>query len=71
MVKLHADDMLLRVLDRAIQIHGGMGLSKELPLELMYRDARSRLITEGSQEMQRMIISGDLLSGRAGVDRWA
>lgn len=71
MVKLHADDMLLRVLDRAIQIHGGMGLSKELPLELMYRDARSRLITEGSQEMQRIIIASELLAGRAAVDRWA
>ena len=71
MVKLHADDMLLRVLDRAIQIHGGMGLSKELPLEVMYRDARSRLITEGSQEMQRIIISGELLAGKAEVDRWA
>ncbi len=70
MVKLQADEMLMRVVDRAIQIHGGMGLSRELPLELMFRDARSRLITEGSQEMQRMIVSGDLLSGRTGIDRF-
>ena len=61
-VKMYADEMLLRVVDRAIQIHGGMGLSKELPLERMYRDARSRLITEGSQEMQRMIIARELLA---------
>lgn len=69
MVKLHADEMMLRVVDRAIQIHGGLGLSRELPLELMYRDARSRLITEGSQEMQRMIVASEILSGRSAIDR--
>ncbi|MDO9404181.1 MAG: acyl-CoA dehydrogenase family protein [Polaromonas sp.] len=68
-VKLYADDMYLRVVDRAIQIHGGMGLSRELPLELMYRDARSRTITEGSSEMQRTIIARELLSGKSGVNR--
>jgi acyl-CoA dehydrogenase len=67
-VKLYADEMYLRVVDRAIQIHGGIGLSRELPLELMYRDARSRLITEGSSEMQRIIIASDMISGR-GTDR--
>lgn len=69
-VKLYADDMLVRVVDRAIQIHGGMGLSRELPLELMFRDARSRTITEGSSEMQRMIIATGVLSGREGVNRY-
>lgn len=68
-VKLYADEMYMRVVDRAIQIHGGLGLSRELPLELMYRDARSRLITEGSSEMQRMIIASDVLSGRSGLNR--
>ncbi len=68
-VKLYADDMYLRVVDRAIQIHGGMGLSRELPLELMYRDARSRTITEGSSEMQRTIIAREVLSGRSPVNR--
>ncbi|MDX3904589.1 MAG: acyl-CoA dehydrogenase family protein [Pigmentiphaga sp.] len=69
-VKLYADEMLIRVVDRAIQIHGGLGLSRELPLELMYRDARSRTITEGSSEMQRMIISAGALSGRYGANRF-
>jgi len=69
-VKLYADEMLIRVVDRAIQIHGGLGLSRELPLELMYRDARSRTITEGSSEMQRMIISTGVLSGRQGANRF-
>jgi acyl-CoA dehydrogenase len=68
-VKLYADDMYMRVVDRAIQIHGGMGLSRELPLELMFRDARSRTITEGSSEMQRTIIAREMLSGKAGINR--
>ena len=68
-VKLYADDMYMRVVDRAIQIHGGVGLSRELPLELMYRDARSRTITEGSSEMQRTIIARELLSGKTPVNR--
>lgn len=68
-VKLFVDEMYLRVVDRAIQVHGGMGLSRELPLELMYRDARSRLITEGSSEIQRIIIASDVLSGRSGLNR--
>jgi acyl-CoA dehydrogenase len=68
-VKLYADDMYLRVVDRAIQIHGGMGLSRELPLELMFRDARSRTITEGSSEMQRTIIAREMLSGKSALNR--
>ena len=68
-VKLYADEMLVRVMDRAIQIHGGMGLSRELPLELMFRDARSRTITEGSSEMQRIIIASEILSRRGLVNR--
>jgi acyl-CoA dehydrogenase len=61
----------MRIVDRAIQIHGGLGLSRELPLELMFRDARSRLITEGSSEMQRIIIASEVLTGRSGVNRLA
>jgi acyl-CoA dehydrogenase len=61
--------MYMRVVDRAIQIHGGLGLSCDLPLEVMFRDARSRLITEGSSEMQRLIIASDLISGRSGTNR--
>jgi len=70
-VKLYADEVYMRIVDRAIQIHGGLGLSRELPLELMFRDARSRLITEGSSEMQRIIIASEVLTGRSGVNRLA
>jgi len=68
-VKLYADEMLVRVVDRALQIHGGAGLSRDLPLELMFRDARSRTITEGSSEMQRIIIASEMLSRRSGPNR--
>jgi len=67
-VKLYADEVYMRIVDRAIQIHGGIGLSRELPLELMYRDARSRLITEGSSEMQRIIIASEMLGKRRKVN---
>jgi acyl-CoA dehydrogenase len=67
-VKLYADEVYMRIVDRAIQIHGGIGLSRELPLELMYRDARSRLITEGSSEMQRIIIASEMLGKRSKVN---
>ena len=70
-VKLYADEVYMRIVDRAIQIHGGLGLSRELPLELMFRDARSRLITEGSSEIQRIIIASEVLTGRSGVNRLA
>ena len=52
-----------RVVDRAMQIHGGMGVAKELPLERWYRELRIRRIGEGPNEIQRMIIARDLLRG--------
>jgi len=61
MVKLFGDEMAFRVIDRAIQILGGMGLSKELPLERMFRDARSRRITEGASEILRTMIARHLI----------
>ncbi|MES2412465.1 MAG: acyl-CoA dehydrogenase family protein [Pseudomonadota bacterium] len=70
-VKLYADDVYMRIVDRAIQIHGGLGLSRELPLELMYRDARSRTITEGSSEMQRTIIAKEMLGGKSPINRFS
>lgn len=64
--KIYAGEMGSRVLDRAIQIHGGLGVSRELPLERMYRDQRSFRITEGGTEVQRWVIARDLLSSRKG-----
>jgi len=67
-VKLESSEMLTDVLDRAIQIHGGMGVSKDLPLERWYREARIRRIAEGPSEIQRHTIARNLLKGYEPVD---
>ena len=59
--KLYASEMLSRVTDAAIQIHGGMGLMDDYPLERFWRDARVERIWDGTSEIQRHIISRDLL----------
>jgi alkylation response protein AidB-like acyl-CoA dehydrogenase len=61
MVKLKATETLAMVADEAIQIHGGMGLMEELPLERIWRDARVERIWEGTSEIQRHIVSRALL----------
>lgn len=59
--KLYASEMLARVTDEALQIFGGMGLMKDLPIERFWRDARVERIWDGTSEIQRHIISRDLL----------
>lgn len=59
--KLYASEMLARVADDALQIHGGMGLMADLPLERIWRDSRVERIWEGTSEIQRHIISRSLL----------
>ena len=66
MAKLKATEMLAFVADEAIQIHGGMGLMDDLPLERIWRDARVERIWEGTSEIQRHIISRQLLRERGG-----
>lgn len=61
MAKLAATEALAFIADEAIQIHGGMGLMNELPLEMIWRDARLERIWEGTSEIQRHIISRGLL----------
>ena len=61
MAKLKATEVLAMIADEAIQIHGGMGLMDELPLERIWRDARVERIWEGTSEIQRHIISRELL----------
>lgn len=67
LAKLSGSLMVNRVVDRVLQIHGGMGYTKELPIERWYRQVRLFRIFEGTDEMQRLIISRDLLRGRARV----
>ena len=56
MAKLFASETAMWVTHQAIQIHGGMGYSKELPLERYFRDAKITEIYEGTSEIQRMVI---------------
>ncbi|GGC03005.1 acyl-CoA dehydrogenase [Marivita lacus] len=59
--KLYASEMLARVTDATLQIHGGMGLMDDYPIERFWRDARVERIWDGTSEIQRHIISRDLL----------
>lgn len=59
--KLYASEMLARVTDATLQIHGGMGLMDDLPIERFWRDARVERIWDGTSEIQRHIISRELL----------
>jgi acyl-CoA dehydrogenase len=57
MVKIFGDERSFWAADRCMQIHGGMGLSKELPIERFFRDQRSMMITEGAIEVLRMALA--------------
>ena len=66
MAKLKATEALAMIADEAIQIHGGMGLMADLPLERIWRDARVERIWEGTSEIQRHIISREMLRAVGG-----
>ena len=57
MVKLDSAEMVNRVVDRMIQVHGGMGWMRELPLERIYRLVRIFTLVEGTSEIQKYIIA--------------
>jgi acyl-CoA dehydrogenase len=61
MVKVHAAETLGRVVDRAVQIFGGMGFCKELPIERYYRDARIYRIFDGTSEIHRGVIAKSVM----------
>ncbi|BCJ29971.1 acyl-CoA dehydrogenase family protein [Actinocatenispora sera] len=63
MAKLSGATMVNRVIDRVLQVHGGMGYTRELPIERWYREVRLFRIFEGTDEMQRLILARDLLRG--------
>ena len=62
MAKLYASEMAGRVTDKALQMHGGYGYTRDFPLERLVRDARIMRIYEGSSEVQRNIIARSILS---------
>lgn len=62
MAKLFASEMSMRACDKALQIHGGYGYTKDYPVERFYRDAKVCEIGEGTSEIQRMIIARHILN---------
>ena len=65
MAKLHATESAQQVIDAAVQMHGGAGVTKGVKVEELYRDIRALRIYEGASEVQRQIIARDVLRGTA------
>jgi len=63
MAKLHATESAQQVIDAAVQMHGGAGVTRGIKVEELYRDIRALRIYEGASEVQRQIIARDLLKG--------
>ena len=60
--KAYATEMLSRVIDHSMQVHGGMGMTNEVGLEMLYRDARAMRVYDGTSEIQRRTIALELLN---------
>jgi acyl-CoA dehydrogenase len=60
MLKLFGSEVYNRMADKAVQIHGGLGYIRDYPIERFYRDARITRIYEGTSEIQKNIIAGQL-----------
>lgn len=69
-VKFAVPDVLLTVLDRAIQIHGALGYTTDMPLEEMYRTARALRIADGADEVHRQSVARLVLDGVEPVEGW-
>ena len=65
MAKLFATEAAHRIVDRAVQIHGGIGVTRGAVVERLYRDVRALRIYEGTSEIQRLVIAGQILEGAA------
>ncbi len=63
--KVYATETAGRVVDRCMQIFGGLGVAQEMPLERWYRELRIKRIGEGPSEVHRMVIARDLLRGKS------
>jgi acyl-CoA dehydrogenase len=68
MIKYHGAQVLYNVIDRAIQVHGALGFSTDLPLESMYRMARAARIYDGPDEVHRVTVARSVLKGYTPVD---
>ncbi len=67
LAKGYASEAAVKVTSNAIQVHGAMGLSDELPLERYFRDARSWTIPDGTTEIQKLVVCNEALGMSAYV----
>ena len=63
MIKYFGAQVLYNVIDRAVQVHGGLGYSTDMPLESMYRHARAARIYDGPDEVHRVTVARQVLKG--------
>ena len=66
MAKMVATEAAQRVIDRAVQLHGGLGVTKGVKVEELYREIRALRIYEGATEVQKIVIARELLKNRPG-----
>jgi alkylation response protein AidB-like acyl-CoA dehydrogenase len=66
--KLFCSEALDRIVDRGLQVHGGVGYTREFAIERLYRDARINRIFEGTSEIQRIVIASDLIKRGTGFE---
>ena len=59
--KMYSDELAFRAADRCLQVHGGIGLTTDLPIEWMWRQSRAFRITEGATEVMKMVIARNVL----------
>ena len=71
MAKLYASEVAMRITTEAVQIHGGYGYVKEYHVERLMRDAKITQIYEGTSEIQRIVISRQILEGQPYLPAWA
>lgn len=70
MIKVYATKMLFNAIDRAIQVHGALGYTTDLPLEEMYRVARASRILDGADEVHKVTIARKTLKEYEAVTGW-
>ena len=68
MLKFHVPRILLTVIDRAIQLHGALGYSTDLPLEYMYRSGRALRIADGADEVHKQTVARQILRSTTAVE---
>jgi len=66
MAKVYISEILNKIVDRALQVHGALGYSTDLPIERFYRDARAARIYDGPSEIHRMVIARNILKAAGG-----